>query len=419
VTDQPRITTTPAKPDEALIHLPEFTYWDTQVWACDIGVPVELLPGLRDAIDKHLGAPSCSAAAPETEPNNPAPACGEECAEGHTYAGRCTQADPLPVSTCPRTDRHGYHMWPDQPGPAFCPGHPAPVSFTDAAETATEEEANGPDPEEPDHAYRNKVNAVIRPETIAALKAQLAAGTVPTRTVKPRPAWTAEQHVGHGSPCEYRPDGSCANPARTAPDNPAASNNETTCGYVKPHLPHQYMRLEVIGECRGVEAADDGPRLALNRIISDRAHHEHCANLAHTDEGGIAHSSIAAGLQIAETHLRAALDGPADTTPPATLPGHATVTIRIQAPDQDNADRWAGTIRDLVQAEHGHHMRLNIRIATPPADLPGCTATLRLGDTLIHCTRHAHSGAHSDRIHTWYDTAPGATPHCPDGELAR
>jgi hypothetical protein len=53
VTDQPRITTTP-DPDNAMLHIPEFTYWDTQAWACELGVPVRLLPGLRDAIDKHL-----------------------------------------------------------------------------------------------------------------------------------------------------------------------------------------------------------------------------------------------------------------------------------------------------------------------------------------------------------------------------
>ena len=37
--------------------------------------------------------------------------------------------------------------------------------------------------------------------------------------------WRPEDHEGHGSPCEYRPDGSCAHPARTTPDNPATSTN--------------------------------------------------------------------------------------------------------------------------------------------------------------------------------------------------
>jgi hypothetical protein len=64
--------------------------------------------------------------------------------------------------------------------------------------------------------------------------------------------------------------------------------------------------------------------------------------------------------------LRAALDGPADTSTPA--PGHATVTIRIHAPSDDNAGQWAETIRDLVTAEHGQDMRLDIRITPPPAE---------------------------------------------------
>lgn len=78
MTDQPRITTVPARPGEATIHLPEYTYWDTQACACEIGVPDELLPGLRDALAVHLASPAAT--------------CGEECAEGHVYAGRCELA---------------------------------------------------------------------------------------------------------------------------------------------------------------------------------------------------------------------------------------------------------------------------------------------------------------------------------------
>jgi hypothetical protein len=37
-------------------------------------------------------------------------------------------SDPLPVTACRRTDRHGYHMWGQQDDtPAFCPGYPAHV----------------------------------------------------------------------------------------------------------------------------------------------------------------------------------------------------------------------------------------------------------------------------------------------------
>lgn len=112
-----------------------------------------------------------------------------------------------------------------------------------------------------------------------------------------------------------------ADNARTAPDNPAAEDLNSvppnTSGLDICELPHQTIGEEDDCHRRRDAASDDGLRLALARIASERAHHEHCASLARTGEGGIAHSSIAAGLQIAEAHLRAALDGPADTTPSA------------------------------------------------------------------------------------------------------
>lgn len=49
------------------------------------------------------------------------------------------------------------------------------------------------------------------------------------------------------------------------------------------------------------------------------------------------------------------------TSPQAT----ATVAITINAPTQENADTWAETIHDLIHAEHGDHMRLNITINPP------------------------------------------------------
>lgn len=95
-------------------------------------------------------------------------------------------------------------------------------------------------------------------------------------------------------------------------------------------------------------------------------------------------------LQLAEAHLGVALDEPADTTPPAT-PGQATVTIRIHAPSDENASQWAETIRDLVTAEHGQDMRLDIRITPPPAEDPPadtCRPVQVGGDTIrVHGTR--------------------------------
>jgi hypothetical protein len=53
-TEKPTITTTPGRPGEVLIHLPEFTYLDTQAWSVDIGIPDTALRDLQDAITRHL-----------------------------------------------------------------------------------------------------------------------------------------------------------------------------------------------------------------------------------------------------------------------------------------------------------------------------------------------------------------------------
>jgi hypothetical protein len=53
-TEHPTITTHPGLPDEVLIHIPEFTYWDTQAWSADLGIPADVLPALRNAIETHL-----------------------------------------------------------------------------------------------------------------------------------------------------------------------------------------------------------------------------------------------------------------------------------------------------------------------------------------------------------------------------
>jgi hypothetical protein len=114
-------------------------------------------------------------------------------------------------------------------------------------------------------------------------------------------SWKGENYV--------RPDNPTAEDLNSGPPN---ASRLDIC-----ELPHQTIAEEDDCHRRRDAGSDDGLRLALARIASDRAHHEHCASLARTSEGGIAHSSIAAGLQIAEAHLTAALDGPADTTPPA------------------------------------------------------------------------------------------------------
>jgi hypothetical protein len=59
--------------------------------------------------------------------------CGHPATEHQLHDG----ADPLPVSTCPRTDRHGYHLWPERPDrDGLCPGHPAPPHASERPETS-------------------------------------------------------------------------------------------------------------------------------------------------------------------------------------------------------------------------------------------------------------------------------------------
>lgn len=53
--------------------------------------------------------------------------------------------------------------------------------------------------------------------------------------------------------------------------------------------------------------------------------------------------------------------------------GTATLTVTVTAPNQENADQWAGTLRDLITAEHGDAMRLHMTISprTEGADTTG------------------------------------------------
>lgn len=49
--------------------------------------------------------------------------------------------------------------------------------------------------------------------------------------------------------------------------------------------------------------------------------------------------------------------------------GVREVRIRVSAPTGENAGQWAQTIADLVVAEHGQEMRLDITISTPGPSL--------------------------------------------------
>jgi hypothetical protein len=62
-----------------------------------------------------------------------------------TFAGHIPPADDedqddepgLPVNTCPSTDQHSFHVWPDTDCSALCPGHPAPPRPTASRPTAS------------------------------------------------------------------------------------------------------------------------------------------------------------------------------------------------------------------------------------------------------------------------------------------
>lgn len=43
--------------------------------------------------------------------------------------------------------------------------------------------------------------------------------------------------------------------------------------------------------------------------------------------------------------------------------GTAVLTVAVTAPTQENAGQWATTLRDLITAEHGDEMRLDMTIS--------------------------------------------------------
>lgn len=92
VTEQPTITTRPDRPNEVLIHLPEFTYFDSQVWEADLGIPTAALAALRDAITAHLDA------------GRPSPRQADRREQGGHASTSSTLADlpPLPAAMLQR-----------------------------------------------------------------------------------------------------------------------------------------------------------------------------------------------------------------------------------------------------------------------------------------------------------------------------
>jgi hypothetical protein len=71
----------------------------------------------------------------------------------------------------------------------------------------------------------------------------------------------------------------------------------------------------------------------------------------------------------------------------------ATVSIIITAPTAENADAWADTIADLVQAEHGDQMRLDISVNPPTLPRDGQWKVTRGGETLYTAATRAEAEA--------------------------
>lgn len=170
--DQARITTVPARHGEATIHLPEYVSWDTQAWSAELGVPEDALRPLRDAINAHIGASRKT--------------CTHRCTCGHDQQDHTTSG------------------------------------FCNACEDQCEDD-DGHYPDDCDHAYRDAVNAPLRPETVHAIGDMLAAGDVPTRTVKARAAFTDAAEIATEEEVSGPDPDDCD--ARTTPDNPAASDD--------------------------------------------------------------------------------------------------------------------------------------------------------------------------------------------------
>lgn len=52
MTDQPRITPNPDG-DGVILHLPDFTYLDTQAWSVDIGLTDDAVDALRNVLSEQ------------------------------------------------------------------------------------------------------------------------------------------------------------------------------------------------------------------------------------------------------------------------------------------------------------------------------------------------------------------------------
>lgn len=75
------------------------------------------------------------------------------------------------------------------------------------------------------------------------------------------------------------------------------------------------------------------------------------------------------------------------------MTGTATLAITVTAPTAENANAWADTLADLVQAEHGDHMRLDIRSNPPTLPRDGDWNVTRGGVTIHTAATQAEAQA--------------------------
>jgi hypothetical protein len=213
--------------------------------------------------------------------------------------------------------------------------------------------------------------------------------------------------------------------ARTAPDNPAVERpsepKEPGTTASADGLREQYAAAiaaddghpwdTLCPETRGSYLDNADAVLAVRDRRMEQLRRERDLAVAHDRQPYPTAWAYEQACKALETHRKraddaeatlAAIQRLADRYPVGIDTAHLHAALDGQAPAEDPAediDDWGDK---------------------PPDETPGCTATLRMFETVIHCTHHrpgVHRGPlpNTASTHAWGDYAPGATPHNPDG----
>lgn len=86
----------------------------------------------------------------------------------------------------------------------------------------------------------------------------------------------------------------------------------------------------------------------------------------------------------------------------------ATLAITVHAPTETNANTWADTLYDLVHAEHGDQMRLDVRVNPPTLPRGGDWQLTRGGEVVHTAATRAEAqavGVYAIRQETGHGTA--------------